>query len=130
MMSARSSLFSIISSYQRRRILERSLAVFLAQGLKAFSAASIASLVSFVPNFGTLAIVSPVAGLVTGISPVPIHAPLTKHWLLRRLWSLSFMRSGPSRPFGWSVLFFRVHLAAGSDEIQCARRSAHGHHAL
>src|SRR5580700_12076155 len=62
---ARSSWLAISSSYQRRRIAARSLAVSAAQAGKARAAASMARRVSATPMFGTVPRLSPLAGLTT-----------------------------------------------------------------
>ena len=90
--SASSSACAICRSNHLRRIAERSLASSLLQVLNAFSAASMACLVSAVPRRGTLAISSPVAGLVTGISGVPTHLPSMKHWFFRSV--MTFLSMG------------------------------------
>jgi hypothetical protein len=78
--TARSSTLASIRSCQRRRIVERSLAVFAAQAGKAAAAASMARRVSAAPRLGTVPITSPVAGFVTSTVPrasASIHAPST-----------------------------------------------------
>jgi hypothetical protein len=77
MIMAMSSRLAMIRSNQRRRMPERSLAVFRDQALKASSAFSIACVVSAAPKRGTFAMTSPVAGLVTGTDGSPVQAPPT-----------------------------------------------------
>jgi hypothetical protein len=72
---ARSSWLAIISSNQRRTAAARSFAVFFRHPTNARSAASIAVRVSAPPNFGTVPMISPVAGLSTLM--VPPDAALT-----------------------------------------------------
>ena len=60
-----SSACATISSYQRRRIVARSLAVFAAQAGKAAWAAATAASVSFAPSEGTVPSGSPLAGFET-----------------------------------------------------------------
>ena len=67
----------MIRSNHLRRMIERSLADFFAQGLKAREAASTAAVVSSAPKRGTFASSSPVAGLSTASTPSPIQAPST-----------------------------------------------------
>src|SRR5471030_2589669 len=75
---ARSLAFCMISSYQRRRMAERSLAVCRRQSGQAALAASMARRVSSVPIRGTVPSCWPVAGLCTAVvAPLsaPLHAP-------------------------------------------------------
>ena len=80
MSAPRSSWFRSMRSLQRRRIAARSFAVRARHSGQAVRAASIARAVSGAPIMGTRPILSPVAGLVTGIvSPesAAAHAPPT-----------------------------------------------------
>ncbi|MNG25925.1 hypothetical protein D3C84_1108440 [compost metagenome] len=62
---ARSSRLASIRSNHLRSLLARSLAVRARQAGSALSAASMARRVSLAPIFGTLPMISPVAGLLT-----------------------------------------------------------------
>src|ERR1700755_1232961 len=77
--SARASRVGANRSNHLRRILERCLAVSLAQAGKARSAASTAWVASAVLSFGTFASSTPLTGLVTGLAGVPVQAPSMKH---------------------------------------------------
>src|SRR5579872_4429690 len=73
---ARSSWFASRRSNHLRRIIARSFAVFLLHAGKARLAASIAWRASLEPRSGTLAMISPVAGLSTGnVLLAVIHSP-------------------------------------------------------
>src|SRR4051812_40726902 len=76
MSRARSSWFASKRSNHLRRMRARSFAVFLLHAGKARLAASIACRVSLAPRSGTLAMISPVAGLSTGkVLPAVTHSP-------------------------------------------------------
>lgn len=78
---ARSSWFSTMISDQRRRMTERSDAVFARHRCQALFADSIARRVSTAPILGMVPMVSFVAGFVTGmVSPLSasVHSPLIK----------------------------------------------------
>ncbi len=75
------SWFAIIRSNQRRRIVARSLAVFVRHAGSAASANAIARLVSTAPILGTLPITAPVEGLSTAMVPplsAATHSPATR----------------------------------------------------
>ena len=73
--SARSSRLAMIRSNHLRKMLERCLAVSLAQAGNARSAASTAWVASAVLILGTFASSTPLTGLVTGLAGVPVQAP-------------------------------------------------------
>jgi hypothetical protein len=78
MIWARSSWFSIIRVNHLRKMMARSLAVFLAQSFWARSAASMACLVSARPMKGMEPITLSFTGLVTSIDlAAPSHLPST-----------------------------------------------------
>src|ERR1700742_852873 len=77
-MSARSSRLATINSYHLRKMLERCLAVCLAQPGKARPAASPACVASAADICGILASSAPVAGLLMANDGVPTQAPSMK----------------------------------------------------
>ena len=70
-----SSRLAMIRSNHLRRMLERALAVSLAQAGNARSAASTACVVSAVLMTGIFASSTPLTGLVTGFDAFPVQAP-------------------------------------------------------
>ena len=72
--TASASLFLSIASASRRSIVARSAAGVARQPSKAVCAAAIARRVSAAPQFGTVPITAPVAGLVTWMV-LPLSAP-------------------------------------------------------
>ena len=72
---ARSSRLATIRSNHLRKILERCLAVSLAQAGNARSAASTACVASAVLMTGIFASSTPLTGLVTGLDAFPVQAP-------------------------------------------------------